>query len=47
MMQLWCAGGQEYSGKELSDMLAEAGFVDIEVISTLGYWSIVTGRKPK
>jgi len=47
IMQIWCAGGQEYAGKELSDMLAEAGFVDIEVISTFGYWSIVTGRKPE
>lgn len=46
MMQIWCAGGQEYSGKELSDMLAEAGFVDIEVTATFGYWSIVTGCKP-
>ncbi|MDZ8104954.1 MAG: methyltransferase [Nostoc sp. DedQUE12a] len=47
MMQIWCAGGQEYSGLELSTLLEEAGFVDIEVKPTFGYWSIVTGRKPK
>ncbi|MBW4562754.1 MAG: methyltransferase [Mojavia pulchra JT2-VF2] len=47
IMLLWCAGGQQYSGLELSTMLAEVGFVDIEVKSTFGYWSIVTGQKPK
>ncbi|KYC37196.1 methyltransferase [Scytonema hofmannii PCC 7110] len=45
MMQLWCAGGQEYSDVELSNLLAEVGFVNIEVKPTFGYWSIVTGRK--
>ena len=38
--------GQQYSGKEIAAMLAEAGFTDIEVKPTFGYWSIVTGRKP-
>ncbi|MEG4504799.1 methyltransferase [Microcoleus sp. F6_B4] len=38
--------GQQYSGSELSEMLAESGFADIEVKRTLGYWSIVTGCKP-
>jgi hypothetical protein len=38
--------GQEYSGRELAAMLREAGFTDIEVKPTWGYWSIVTGRKP-
>ena len=38
--------GQQYSGKEISAMLTEAGFTDIEVKPTFGYWSIVTGRKP-
>jgi hypothetical protein len=32
-------------GKELSVMLTEGGFTDIEVKPTFGYWSIVTGRK--
>jgi hypothetical protein len=44
-MLLWTEG-QQYSGRELSAMLAAAGFIDIEVKATSGYWSIVTGRKP-
>ena len=38
--------GQQSSGKEITAMLTEAGFTDIEVKPTFGYWSIVTGRKP-
>ncbi len=38
--------GQQYSGHELSVMLTDAGFTDIEVKPTFGYWSIITGRKP-
>jgi hypothetical protein len=37
--------GQQYSGRELRQVLAGAGFKDIEVKPTFGYWSIVTGRK--
>ena len=37
--------GQQFSGRELAAMLTEAGFRDIEVRPTFGYWSIVTGRK--
>jgi hypothetical protein len=37
--------GQQYSGRELRTMLTEAGFRQIEVKDTFGYWSIVTGRK--
>jgi SAM-dependent methyltransferase len=37
--------GQQYSGRELATMLTEAGFMDIEVRPTFGYWSIVTGHK--
>lgn len=44
-MLLWTEG-QQFSGTELSAMLAAAGFVDLRVIPTLGYWGIVTGRKP-
>jgi hypothetical protein len=44
-MLVWTEG-QQFSGKELSLMLGEAGFADIEVIPTFGYWHIVTGRKP-
>jgi len=38
--------GQQYSERELSAMLTEAGFIDIEVTATFGYWSMVSGRKP-
>jgi len=44
MILLWTEG-QQYSGAELSAMLTEAGFTDIEVKPTFGYWSIVSGRK--
>jgi cyclopropane fatty-acyl-phospholipid synthase-like methyltransferase len=44
-MLLWTEG-QQFSGRELSTMLDEAGFIDIEVKPTSGYWHIVTGRKP-
>jgi hypothetical protein len=43
---LWGTEGQEFSGRELSEMLSEAGFREIEVKPTWGYWSIVTGQKP-
>jgi protein-L-isoaspartate O-methyltransferase len=43
---LWCAEGEQYSGNELTKMLDAAGFVDITVTKTFGYWSIVTGLKP-
>ncbi|ARV57249.1 methyltransferase [Nostocales cyanobacterium HT-58-2] len=45
VMLLSCDGGRQYSGFELSAMLKEVGFVDIEIKSTFGYWSIVTGCK--
>lgn len=35
-----------YSAQDYVEMLGEAGFVDIEVKPTIGYWAIVTGRKP-
>jgi hypothetical protein len=44
-MLLWTEG-QQFSGQELAAMLSEAGFADVGVIPTLGYWGIVTGRKP-
>lgn len=45
IMLLSCDGGRQYSGHELSAMLKAAGFVDIEIKSTFGYWSVVTGCK--
>jgi hypothetical protein len=38
--------GQQYSGREITRILQEAGFTNIEVKPTFGYWSIVTGVKP-
>jgi hypothetical protein len=45
-MLLQYAAGRQYSGRELAAMLAEAGFDEIRVIPTFGYYSIVVGRKP-
>ena len=46
MLMMGWTEGQSYSGEELSRMLAEAGFRDIEVRPTFGYYSIVSGTKP-
>ena len=45
-MVLWSPDGGQYPGPELSEMLAEAGFRQIETKPTFGYYSIVTGIKP-
>jgi hypothetical protein len=45
MIMLGWTEGEQYSGRELSDMLKEAGFTDIKKIPTVGYWSILSGRK--
>jgi protein-L-isoaspartate O-methyltransferase len=37
--------GGRYSARAYTEMLQQAGFTDIEVKPTVGYWSIVTGRK--
>jgi len=44
-MLLWTEG-EQYSGREISSMLREAGFRSIAMKPTFGYWSIVTGVKP-
>jgi hypothetical protein len=44
-MLMW-SEGQQYSGAELTTMLTDAGFRDLEVKPTFGYDSVVTGRKP-
>lgn len=43
-MLLWTEG-QQYSGLEISTMLTEVGFNNIEIKPTFGYWSIVTACK--
>ena len=37
--------GQQYTFPELRDLLADAGFTDIGVTHTFGYYYVVTGRK--
>ena len=44
-MLLWTEG-QQYSTLEISTMLSEVGFNNIEIKPTFGYWSIVTACKP-
>ena len=46
MVMLMYIPGEQYSGRELSSMLADAGFINIEAEPTFGYWSLVTGVKP-
>jgi O-methyltransferase domain/Dimerisation domain len=45
MVMLGWATGEQYSRAELSETLTAAGFKDIEVKPTFGYYSIVTGTK--
>jgi SAM-dependent methyltransferase len=35
-----------YSARDYAGMLRDAGFVDIDTRPTVGYWSLITGRKP-
>lgn len=46
MMMMGWTEGKQYSGLELSTMLKEIGFEDIQIHKAFGYYSIVTGRKP-
>jgi ubiquinone/menaquinone biosynthesis C-methylase UbiE len=38
--------GEQYSGREISAFLKEAGFRRIQIKPAFGYWSIVTATKP-
>ena len=44
-MLLWTAG-QQYSETELVTLLKDAGFLEVEIIPSKSYWSLVTGLKP-
>lgn len=46
MMMMGWTEGKQYSGLELSVMLQEIGFEEVQVHPAFGYYSIVTGRKP-
>ena len=39
--------GESYSALEMSQMLGKAGFKEIQVNPTFGYYSIVSGTKPQ
>ncbi len=45
-MLLATEGGRQYSAGEIFGMLQGAGFSDLTVTQTHGYWSVVSGRKP-
>jgi acetylserotonin N-methyltransferase len=44
-MLVWTKG-QQFSGLELTEILSETGFININVIPSCDYWSIVSGEKP-
>lgn len=46
MIMMGWTEGRQYSGLELSTMLEEIGFEDIQIRKAYGYYSIVVGRKP-
>jgi SAM-dependent methyltransferase len=46
MIMLGWTTGRQYSGRELSGMLKEAGFKKVQQKPTFGFCSIVTGVKP-
>jgi hypothetical protein len=45
MLMLVSTQGRQYSLRELQTTLAHAGFVDLDVRATYGYFSVVSGRK--
>lgn len=45
LMMLGWTEGQQYSGQEISSLLSQAGFKNIEIFPSLGYFSIVTAIK--
>ena len=46
MMMMGWTEGKQYSGQELTTMLDEIGFKEIQIHKAFGYYSIVTGVKP-
>ncbi len=46
MIRMGWTEGKQYSGQELTEMLKNSGFVDIQIHPAFGYYSIVTGCKP-
>jgi acetylserotonin N-methyltransferase len=46
MLMLAGTRGQQFTSAELRDLLAAAGFADISVTPSYGYYSLVSGHKP-
>ena len=46
-MLLWSREGRQYSRPELSRMLSEAGFLEVQILPASGYFSLVSARKPE
>lgn len=46
MVMMGWTEGKMYSGRELTTMLDEVGFEDIQIYKAFGYHSVVTGVKP-
>lgn len=46
MMMMGWTEGKQYSGQELTAILQEIGFAEIQIHKAFGYYSIVTGLKP-
>jgi hypothetical protein len=47
LIMILVAQGKQYSAPELFQMLSTAGFTEIKVTNTYGYYSMVVGSKPK
>jgi acetylserotonin N-methyltransferase len=46
ILMLFGTQGRQYSRSEVFRILAESGFVDLEVAEAHGYYSMISGRKP-
>ena len=46
MLMMGWTEGKSYSGVELTEMLTNFGFRDVQVRPTFGYYSIISGTKP-
>lgn len=46
MMMGWTEG-EQYAPGELTSLLSEAGFADVDVLPSFGHYSLVTGVKPR
>jgi hypothetical protein len=46
MSMMLSTRGQQFTGRELIDLLQSTGFEDVRIRATYGYYSVVVGRKP-